>query len=66
MRELRLSIPFVGGVTVVYTKEEVDAKVARVKTVAASSVDSMRRGTQHVVKGLASNLGRLADKLDSK
>jgi len=66
MREIRLSIPVVGGVTVVYTKEEVDKRLAQAKVRVSSAINKTMCGAQRLVKGLASNLSQLADKLDSK
>lgn len=48
MRELRLSIPFVGGVTAVYTKDEVSAKVQKVKNLFSAAVDKTVAITKEV------------------
>lgn len=40
MRELRVSIPFVGGITAIYTPEEVAAKTEQVKAAAKQVVKS--------------------------
>lgn len=42
MRELRLSIPFVGGVTAVFTQEEVDIKKAAAKKHIQAAVVSIK------------------------
>lgn len=43
MREVRLSIPFVGGITVVYTKEEIDAKKAKLSVQAGKVKQSFNK-----------------------
>lgn len=42
MKEVRLSIPFVGGITVVLTKEEVDQKKAQAKKHFEAGVASVK------------------------
>lgn len=53
MKEVRLSIPVVGGVTVVYTQAELAAKKA-----------SMKQSVKTGIEKLSGWLGRLADKLE--
>jgi hypothetical protein len=68
MRELRISIPFVGGVTAVYTREEVDLKKIQVRKSVSSFVSTTtnitRKGISKTALLLSRNLGRLADYID--
>lgn len=49
MRELRLSIPIIGGVTAIYTEVEVKAAKARMHKHVADATQAVKRGA---IKGL--------------
>jgi hypothetical protein len=40
MRELRVSIPFIGGVTAIYTRDEIDAKKAKLKASTSKAIQT--------------------------
>lgn len=54
MRELRVSIPFVGGITAIYTPEEVQAKAAKLKELAAKTAVLVKDASKQLkVKAVA-------------
>jgi hypothetical protein len=60
MREMRISIPFVGGITAIYTEEEVSAKAAQVKKSITKAAKTTVAIAQPGVQALANGLSKLA------
>lgn len=48
MREVRLSIPIIGGITVIYTQEEITAKKEAVKASVIRHMTNFRSSLTHV------------------
>lgn len=59
MREVRLSIPVIGGLTVVYTGEEVEAKKQAVKR-------HLKMGVAHTSRFFGKVISLVANKIDNK
>jgi hypothetical protein len=59
MREVRLSIPVIGGITVVYTGEEIHAKKEAVKR-------HVSMGIAHVSRFASGLISKLANKIENK